>query len=955
MKSKIFRVLLTVALVAGFGLVTAVPASADVTSATVVVVPTTAGEADAEYTIVFDVGAAGALAADGTITIVFPDDTAVADDTGAQGNIAGTVKDAEAAETIVTVTGNSSTRTVVITIPANVIVLDSGTVTVSLTAGITNPTAAGHYTLTVATSIEDTAIDSQTYTIAPLETAIADAEAALTASDAAKIAHIAAGGAAGDAEYVAVVTAEGVLNTALTAVPAVTADIVAATTALNDVVTLLEAETALLVAITEGTAELVLSAAAKDAHIAAGGATGDTVYIDVVTKEGTLATLLSTGTDTTAITNATTALNIDVATLEAATALLVAITNGDAELVLSGLAKTAYTDAVGNTSLSVYTDVVAAESSLEALLLIGTDTSAIATDTTALDNVVTLLEDATDALVLATAAAEEALVASGLAKTGHLAAGGEVTVAEYLAVVDAEIALEALLAAVPRVTATIGTATDALDTAVDALVVLTEGLAAAVGLAETAQTESTTAKADYETAGGGTGDAEYVAVAAKEVTLTAALAAVPQVTADITAATTNLDADVETLIAATGAITDGAAALALSATAKANHTTAAGAGATADTAYAAVVAKEVLLTDQLALDPKVTGDIGTAITNLDTDVGTLVTATEGLVAAIGLAETALVDSGLAKDAHIAAGGDELDTEYTNVVAKEGLLTDQLALDPKVTGDIGTATTALATDVGTLETATGVLELATAVADAEAAIAASDLALAAHTTAGGATEDAEYVAVVDADTALDTAISGGDTATIVAATETLDTAVAALETVTDLWTTYDKFLTLNAGWTLISTDKWIDSATSAWEGDATLKFKHTSTGFLSADFADLEPVEALYVKMPAGGWVGLNYLDVAPGMSEKDLLEGWNLISSGVGASAGAVLSPLQDIGSQGTGLTTLVSQGSYNLSSDDWYVDATTAWADVTSKTMDPFDGYWIYMNAAKSFGVILQ
>ncbi len=164
---KRFKKLLPIAVTLALLAVLAMPmaALADVSSATVTADPAIISTADADYTITFAVGAAGALAAADTITIVFPDDTAVADDTGAQGNIVGTVEDAEGAEAIVTVTGDSTTRTVVITIPANIIVLDDGTAIVVLTAGITNPTVAGLYTLTVATSVEASAITSGSYSI----------------------------------------------------------------------------------------------------------------------------------------------------------------------------------------------------------------------------------------------------------------------------------------------------------------------------------------------------------------------------------------------------------------------------------------------------------------------------------------------------------------------------------------------------------------------------------------------------------------------------------------------------------------------------------------------------------------------------------------------------------------------------------------------------------------------
>jgi hypothetical protein len=183
--------------------------------------------------------------------------------------------------------------------------------------------------------------------------------------------------------------------------------------------------------------------------------------------------------------------------------------------------------------------------------------------------------------------------------------------------------------------------------------------------------------------------------------------------------------------------------------------------------------------------------------------------------------------------------------------------------------------------------------------------------------------------------------------------------AAARTVdSETFNIYDVILTLNAnGWTLISTDNHILSSgdnTSAFEG-VTLKYKYVGTGFLSATIADLAPVEAIYVKTTGAGLVGLSYSTAgSPGASTKDLVAGWNLISSATETAASIVLSPLRfvTVGTQqGVGLATLVSQGSYNLTTGDWYIDATD-W-DLGDYTMDPFDGYWVYMNAAKSFGVI--
>ena len=176
--------------------------------------------------------------------------------------------------------------------------------------------------------------------------------------------------------------------------------------------------------------------------------------------------------------------------------------------------------------------------------------------------------------------------------------------------------------------------------------------------------------------------------------------------------------------------------------------------------------------------------------------------------------------------------------------------------------------------------------------------------------------------------------------------------------------YDTLITLNAdAWTLISTDNYIISSgdnTSAFEGSVSLKYKYTGSSYLPATVADIKPVEALYVKTTDDdGLVGLNYSTTSsPGASNKDLVAGWNLISSANSTAAGAVLSPLRyvQIGEQeGTGLATLVSQGNYNQNTRSLYLPTLLEgdWTTLGTITLDPFDGYWVYMNAAKSFGVL--
>ena len=172
---------------------------------------------------------------------------------------------------------------------------------------------------------------------------------------------------------------------------------------------------------------------------------------------------------------------------------------------------------------------------------------------------------------------------------------------------------------------------------------------------------------------------------------------------------------------------------------------------------------------------------------------------------------------------------------------------------------------------------------------------------------------------------------------------------------DMPTTYQKTLALKDGWTLISTDALVEE-NRAWQGTI-LAYKYTSAGFVDATLADLKPLTAIYMKTDSGGGVGFNYAEVAPAVYAKDLEAGWNLISiPSTVADTGAILSPLRyvTIGTQqGIGLSTLVSQGDYNQFSDSFYL-ATLTDADWDALLpLDPFDGYWAYMNAAKTFEVI--
>ena len=186
------------------------------------------------------------------------------------------------------------------------------------------------------------------------------------------------------------------------------------------------------------------------------------------------------------------------------------------------------------------------------------------------------------------------------------------------------------------------------------------------------------------------------------------------------------------------------------------------------------------------------------------------------------------------------------------------------------------------------------------------------------------------------------------------------------------TTYNFTLALKDGWTLASTDKEVTTGT-AWVGTdvladtaTILAYKYTAgTGYAQVTLAtQLTSVDAYYIKTDGGGGIGIKYSTAQPGVVTKTLGEGWNIVSSAVINNAGAVLSPLRyvQIGNQqGVGLTTVSSQGSYNQFTDSFYVATfgDQSWVPgslppaLTSITLNPYDGYWVYMNAAKIFGVI--
>ena len=183
------------------------------------------------------------------------------------------------------------------------------------------------------------------------------------------------------------------------------------------------------------------------------------------------------------------------------------------------------------------------------------------------------------------------------------------------------------------------------------------------------------------------------------------------------------------------------------------------------------------------------------------------------------------------------------------------------------------------------------------------------------------------------------------------------------------TTYDMTLALKDGWTLVSVDKEVTTGTT-WVGTTLLAgskativaYKYTAgSGYAQVSLATLlTSVDAFYVKSNGGGGIGIKYSTAAPGVVTKNLGAGWNIISCAGETDAYSLLSQLKTVGigqQVGSCLTSLISQGSYNQYTPSISLTTTTEaeWDNLNSVpvTLNPFEGYWVYLNAAKTFGVI--
>ena len=156
---KIFGIMLALALVLSLSLVTVTSVVADVHAVEVVVVPDTI-TTEAQYTIAFNITKTLAIGA--TVSIEFPADTTVPT---TYEDIDVTVQGVAVSHGDINVSG----QVVTITLPAGIGAPTKVTVVFKDTAGITNPTTQGDYTLRVRTSQEPNWVTSASYPIRLLD------------------------------------------------------------------------------------------------------------------------------------------------------------------------------------------------------------------------------------------------------------------------------------------------------------------------------------------------------------------------------------------------------------------------------------------------------------------------------------------------------------------------------------------------------------------------------------------------------------------------------------------------------------------------------------------------------------------------------------------------------------------------------------------------------------------
>lgn len=183
------------------------------------------------------------------------------------------------------------------------------------------------------------------------------------------------------------------------------------------------------------------------------------------------------------------------------------------------------------------------------------------------------------------------------------------------------------------------------------------------------------------------------------------------------------------------------------------------------------------------------------------------------------------------------------------------------------------------------------------------------------------------------------------------------------------TTYDQTLALTEadGWTLVSAPQLLSEApavVSDDEGSAALLVYEGGEFVSPSEFSEdlKKPVGAFYAKTENKGGVGFKYAESGPASTSKDLTVGWNLVGTNNAGTAQNEFSSIQNTGTD-AGMVTLFVPDSYNSKKEAANSDFYTAWGEdanhdinanpitnLPENNLSIYDGYWIFMNAAKAF-----
>ncbi len=176
--------------------------------------------------------------------------------------------------------------------------------------------------------------------------------------------------------------------------------------------------------------------------------------------------------------------------------------------------------------------------------------------------------------------------------------------------------------------------------------------------------------------------------------------------------------------------------------------------------------------------------------------------------------------------------------------------------------------------------------------------------------------------------------------------------------------FDEMITIDAGeWALISAPRLLSEAPSI-DGEAAL-LVYRNGAFVIPSIGDDElvnPLSAFYVKTTNEGDVGFNFADGGFPAS-RQLTEGWNLVgTSYTGAPINVFSTIVRTNDPNNEGVATLNVPIDYNNNKDtggEWEgisgdIDL-SRWDTDDVGVLNPYDGYWVYSNAVKTYSLVPQ